>query len=248
MSVEGFRNEDIILMELNGKRFGEININLRKFLEFACGRKIEPDEFIVCRKIGSQNKADLYIKVDNLEKFRVSIKMGKGNSVHQEPVEEFIDYLSREFEIPENIKKAIRFFIWGDGTFDGSGDKRNRMSAQELRKKHPRLVETLKRFFKEHKEKLIERFVVKGPKSRFLPDFIYYGTAKKGLWAKSENVIKFLSAEENESRSVVPVGRLTFQAWNRAIKEDTRSEHKRGVIQLKWPTLEKDLKHLMGIK
>lgn len=243
MSIEGFRNEELIFLELNGKRFGKINPNLQEFLEFAVNRKIEKNEKIMASRVGGQHKADLNIVVGS-DRFTISVKIGKGNSVHQEPVEEFLNHLSKEFNITNDIKNAIRFFIWGDGTLNGSGNKKDRMTATEIKRRHPDIITKLRTFFKKYRRALIERFVIKGPKSRFSPDLIYYGTANRGLWARTENILNFLSAEENEARSTVPIGRLTFQAWNRAIKEGTRSEHKRGVIQLKWPTLKKDLKYL----
>lgn len=244
MSIEGFENEDLLVCKINGVKFIYLNTNLKRFIQFSCNREIENDEIIYAKKVGGQNKADLNI-VAGQDNFMVSIKEGKGNSVHQEPVDDFIKYLSSNFDLTRETEKAIRFFIWGDGTLDGRGKKTNRMGAIDLRRKYPNIVKKLCIFFRKHRRDLIERFVLVGQKSYSRPDFLYYGTPEKGLWASSDTVLNFLSSEENQSRGTIPVGGLTFQAWNRAIKDDSRSEHKRGVIQLKWPSLEKDLESIM---
>ena len=97
-------------------------------------------------------------------------------------------------------------------------------------------------FFHIHKRDLIERFVIKGPKSNSSPDFMYYGTPNEGIIVKSEVILDWLSDDKNEKKgSPLPIGRLTFQAWNRNINGGTKSENKRGVIQLKWSSVGKDL-------
>jgi hypothetical protein len=246
MGIEGLTNEDRIRAALDNKTFGELNKNLQNFLTFCYEKRISADTKIFCSKATGQSKSDLNVTVGDIKRFGISIKSGSGNSVHQEPVEYFIDYLSKEFSVPEQLRNYIRFFVWGDGTCNGSGRKKERLSATQLKRKYPEMVEKIKSFFKSHKRELIIRFVIKGPKSSFNPDYIYYGNKDKGLWAKSEDVFEFLSKEENESKGVIPVGGLTFQAWNRTIGKEATSEHKRGVIQLKWPSLREDMKKLMA--
>ena len=186
----------------------------------------------------------MLIKINkSKKKIRLSVKKGSGNSVHQEPVEDFLKFLEKEFKISDSLKNDFRLFIWGDYSTDGAGNKKDRLSAGEFKRKFPDVVERISKFMDLHKRKLIERFVVLGPKSKQRPDYIYYGGPREGVWADSNKVIDFLS--KSKSKSAVPVGKLTFQAWNRAIKEDSRSEHKRGVIQLKWPTVKEDLQELM---
>lgn len=242
MSRDGFENEEKILYSLNNRNFYEICNNLKLFIEFACKRKISANEIVNCKKIGGQNKSDISIVVNNSDKFSVSIKKGKGNSVHQEPLKNFISFLKATYNIDNSIKEALQYFIWGDGTYDGKGMKQNRMDALTLKKKYPGKIKILKEFFYSIKRDLIYRFAIKGAVSRNTPDFIYYGSSNKGLWVSSNHALNFLCDDRNESKSVIPIGILTFQAWNRAIKDKSLSEHKRGVVQIKWPNIEKDLR------
>ena len=244
MSKEGFDNEKRIVNNLNNQRFTDLNNNLKEFV-----RDLFPEinnEEIICASCdGGQNKSDLLIWTNtNLkDKKRISVKRGSGNSVHQEPIEGFIKYLDNNYSVNIQIKNDLRFFIWGDYTFNGLGKKEDRMSSIEISNKFPDLINRISLFMDKNKIKLIERFVIKGPKSKSSPDFIYYGDEKKGYWGKSKQVLKMLS--KKTSNSAVPIGGLTFQAWNRAIKEGSSSEHKRGVIQLKWPSIKEDLKRIM---
>ena len=244
MSKDGFDNEKKIVHAIHNKKFEDLNSNFQNFI-----RDIFPtvnvDDILLASCEGGQNKSDLsiWVKGKSRDKKRVSVKKGFGNSVHQEPIEDFIKFLENSFEIHTELKNDLRFFIWGDYTYNGKGKKSDRMSATELNNKFPELIERLANFMENHKRKLIERFVVKGPKSRASPDFIYYGDENEGIWGKSNEVLRLLS--NRNSRSAIPIGVLTFQAWNRAISEGSTSEHKRGVIQLKWPSIKEDLKKLM---
>lgn len=243
MGKDGFDNETKIKEEINGKSYSELNKTFKDFLKESFGSKVENSK-IYCKKEGGQNKSDLVIGNNvTSKKIRLSVKKGSGNSVHQEPIEEFLKFLEEEFSISEDLKNDFRLFIWGDYSADGTGKKEDRLSASQFKKKFPETIERIAKFMDLHKRKMIERFVVLGPKSKEKPDCIYYGDSDKGVWADSNKVINYLT--KSKSKSAVPVGKLTFQAWNRAIGKESRSEHKRGVIQLKWPTVKEDLRELM---
>jgi hypothetical protein len=235
MANRGFENEDCIRNLLNDAKFETLNENLQDFLQFMFNNSVEHDDIIKCRKKAGHNKSDLKIQIHN-ETHTVSIKMGAGNSVHQEPVEEFINFLRTTYSITESFENDLKGLI------------KNRVSASQFKKKYPDKIDNIKTFFRKHKKELIIRFVIKGIRSTSTPEFIYYGDADNGYWDLSEAVINWLINEDNESRGVIPVGRLTFQAWNRNLNGGNLSEHKRGVIQLKWGTIGKDLKKIMHDK
>lgn len=240
MGQDGFENENLMLEALNNKKFSELNDNLKEMVT-EIDKNISPNTILKAHKKAGVNKTDLIIEVNGLD-YNISIKKGTGNSVHQEKVEEFIDFLGEKYFISEELANDIRFFIWGDGTLDGTGDVSDRLSATQLKNKYPLIIRNLKKFFYIHKRDLIERFVIKGSKSNSSPDFLYYGTPEKGIIVKSKHVLDWLADDENEkSSSPIPIGRLTFQAWNRNINGGDKSENKRGVIQLKWSSVGKDL-------
>jgi len=192
------------------------------------------------------NKSDLMVNVGPRGPFRVSIKKGHGNSVHQEPLEDFMAYINGNLGAGERICNDIRLFIWGDGTLDGTGRFGDRMNVSQLKREIPGSISRIRDFFEDHKNELVRRFLIEGLKSLREPDVVYYGTPSSGLWAWFDEVIEFLCEPENRaSRATIPVGGLTFQAWGRATNNEGASDRNRGVVQSKWPGLENHLLEIM---
>ena len=130
MSYSGFENEDRLIEALNGKRFNELNSNLQKLI----GNSFSNINGVISAiKEAGQNKSDLKIIIGN-ESHTYSIKKGTGNSIHQEPIEPFLEFLAQNYQIDNQMKDNLRFFIWGDGTLDGTGNVSDRLSAPQLKK------------------------------------------------------------------------------------------------------------------
>ena len=242
MGKDGFDNETVLRDALANKRYSELNDNLKKTLTYISENPIDENEIIKAYKLGGLNKTDLIIEF-NSTTYNLSIKKGSGNSIHQEKVEEFILFLKDEYDISDDLKNDILYFVWGDGTLDGTGAVSDRLSAPQFKSKYPEKIENIKKFFHENKKELIERFLIKGKTSNSSPDYMYYGTPEEGIIVNANDALEWLSDDANEkSGTPLPIGRLTFQAWNRNINGGNKSEKKRGVIQLKWGSVGQDLK------
>lgn len=242
MGNTGFINENNFLETLNNKKLKDLNKNLQELIK-STFNEVKNDTVIKCKKYGGTNKSDIEIIIGE-ETHTFSIKKGSGNSVHQEPIEDFICYLKKEFNINDVIANDLRFFIWGDGTYDSTGNVNERLKASELVKKYPEKIKNIQTLFDEKAKNLIKRFVVTGAKSTSEAEFIYYGTIENGIWCKSSDVVNWLVENKPKSNKGIYVGRLTFQAWNRNIKRGEKSEKKRGHIQLKWATIKNDLEEI----
>jgi len=234
----GFQNETDLVTALDNKHFKEINSNLQNFIHFICDNVSESD-IILCKKIGGQCKCDLEISVKSTL-FHLSLKKGSGNSVHQEPIDTFITHLKDTVPMSGSIEDFLKFFVWGDGTTDGSGEKKDRLSASEIKNRYPEKIEAITSFFLANRESLLHRFLFSGIEDNVPVDGLYYGTSKKGLWAWSKEIKDFMRSQNNTSP--LSIYNLSFQAWNRAI--NGTSEHKRGVVQLKWASLERNLQSI----
>ena len=235
MSYSGFENEDKIILALNGKRFDELNENLQQLITSSFSEYSSTIEAI---KQAGQNKSDLKIIIGN-ESHTYSIKKGTGNSIHQEPIEPFLEFLAQNYAIDEEMKNSLRLFIWGDTTFDGTGNVSDRLSAPQFKKKHLQVVESIQHFFNSIKEPLIKRFLIEGVQSNSSAEFVYYGTVESGVCCKSDKIVDWIA--NNNSKGAISIGKLTFQAWNRNINGGDKSEKKRGVIQLKWGSIKDDI-------
>lgn len=237
--MNGFQNETQLLNSLNSKKYFDLNLNLQKFILKLNGNI--PSLPIKATKIGGENKSDLLVIVDN-KSFNVSIKKGTGNSIHQEPLEEFIQFLKKNYEVNYHVYDNIRHFIWGDNTLNGSGNIKDRMSAPQYKRKYPDKIYSIQTYFNNYLEDLIKRFIIEGTSNQGSIDFLYYGNISSGKCISSSEIMRFM--KNNSTNGAISIGRMSFQAWNRNLNGGLKSENKRGHIQLKWGNLKSDIKLL----
>jgi len=237
----GFKNEQKIIKYLQNKCFSKLNNNFKNIIKNSFSNY---EGIIHCKAEAGVNKSDIKITIGK-ESHTYSIKSGKGNSVHQESVESFINFLKKEHQLTVSIEEYLLRFIWADGTIDGSGEIKNRISSKKFKKRNPHIIDKIQKYFDNIKEPLIRRFIIEGVVSKSSAEFIYYGTEKKGTCCKSEKVLQWMV--KHDSRATLHIGKLSFQAWNRNLKGKKKAEKKRGVIQLKWGGLKKDIKKIAKI-
>ena len=130
-NTNGFENESNLIDYLNGKRYFELNDNFKKFIRFIFGEVNKESKIKACSGKSGQ-KPDLIIEIDDVKKY-VSVKVGTGNSVHQEEIEMFMNFLNT-LPISEVSKIELLKFHWADGTYDGTG--KIRVSSAEYKKEH----------------------------------------------------------------------------------------------------------------
>ncbi|HFU76792.1 MAG TPA: hypothetical protein ENK66_11155 [Arcobacter sp.] len=235
MDYSGFENENRLIEALNGKKINDLNNNLQQLIKNSF---INYQGNIEAIKQAGQNKSDLKITIGN-ESHTYSIKKGTGNSIHQEPIEPFLEFLAQNYGIDEEMKNNIRLFIWGDGTLYGTGNISDRLSAPQFKKNYPQIIDAIQSFFNTIKTPLIKRFLIEGVQSNSSAEYVYYGTIEDGVCCKSDKIVDWIA--NNSSRGAISIGKLTFQAWNRNINGGDKSEKKRGVIQLKWGSIKDDI-------
>ena len=92
---DGFVNENIIVEYLNGKLFHSLNSNFQSFLRFIFDSQLSDDTIVCSQKHNkSGEKPDITIGVQTKASIKyVSIKKGSGNSVHQENLQDFTEFL-----------------------------------------------------------------------------------------------------------------------------------------------------------
>ena len=250
----GFNNEANISEYLNGKKFKELNITMKEFIKYignTLNLHIDNDTEIKSEtETNNKLKQDIYIFINGC-KVNVSVKLGSGNSVHQEKIEDFIVFIKENCNASEEICDLWKFFIWADGTLDGTGSTEkdesgniiSRFTSSKFKVQYPRKREKLLTFIEENKTKLIERAVFVGIHNSSV-DFVYHGTEKQGSWISKQEALDYMSRIKPKSnRACFPVGHLTIQAWN--ISQTGNTEYKRGEIQFKYGKLQSDLETLL---
>jgi len=237
-NTSGFQNETDLISALSNKTYVELNDNLKKFIYFLFSQVNNNDQ-IKCYSGMVGQKPDIIIEINNKRK-NVSIKKGSGNSVHQEDIYLFMDFLTT-LDISEEAKMELLKYHWADGTTDGSG--KIRVSSTEYKAEHQKEIDLINSELNKREllTKLITRVIFKGKSDRFdEADVVYYGTIDKGHWATKDEIIKYMLNNKFDINSI-HFGPLTYQIWNRCLNFNPNTENRRNVMQVKWGSLERDL-------
>ena len=245
-NAHGFKNEKNIVFDLEGKRYKDLNLNLKRFVSYIakCEGKNISNETKIDSRIETDNrkKQDLYVSIDG-DEYAISVKMGSGNSTHQEKCEDFIDYIVNSFGASKQLCDDIRIMIWCDGTLDGSGKITDRLNKNNYLLQYASGIERIRKFINNHQKELIERVLFVGRHNSKV-DYIYHGTAISGKWISANELIEYqINNPKQLGSSLAVLGRMNLQVWNRSLTGN--SDKKRGQIQIKYSCLEKDLQKVM---
>ena len=238
----GFKNQKYLVNALNNKKYKDLNMNLRNLVKSAFP-SISNDDIILAKRISNNKiKPVMKIIVNDIEKY-FSVKMGKGNSVHQERVESFISFCEEHLNMSEHVKEALLLFLYGDGTTDGSGRISERLNEQQTIVKMGKKFDILNTFFYKNRRKLAERFLREGAYLQIPSDFLYYGTEQIGISVSYKDIINYLCEAPYQEKKL-SIGSLTVQTWNRNQSGDKDFEYKRNSIQVKWKNIEDDINQI----
>ena len=237
----GFANEKEIKDALNSRRYDDINANLRHFLDCMFKGFDLRGKWVHATTIPQRMKPDFYVTVDGVPQGKyVSVKMGSGNSIHQESFEDFICFLISQ-NVPMSIINDIKLYHWSDDTLDNTGY--NRVSSKEFSKNNPDVVKRINDFFskKEIVIKLFNRFVFAGnyPEAPSA-DYLYHGDLRSGVWASKKEILDYIG-NLIVDKTCVSFGPLTYQAWNKNLGRNPTMERRRYQMQIKWGSLEETL-------
>ena len=87
----------------------------------------------------------------------------------------------------------------------------------------------------------MNRFIFQGKSLEYdIVDVIYYGDIEKGHWASKEEIFDYIINNKFYSDSI-HFGPLNYQIWNRCLNFNPKTENRRAVMQIKWPSLLQDI-------
>lgn len=198
----GTNNELEMANYLNNKKYKELNLTMKEFIKYICQTKnitYNKETKIIAEYVKNNKlKEDIYITINHIQ-IGVSLKMGSGNSCHQEKIEDFIHFIQTKLNASNEICDLWRFFIWADGTLDGSGamdrDANGRIicrcGTSLFKEKYPQKRQILQKFVNENIDELLTRAIFVG-KYNSNVEFVYHGTYKQGRWISRNEVISFV--------------------------------------------------------
>ena len=234
----GKQNEFDFVLMLNGKKVSNLDPNAYDLIH-AIYNIIDDNSTIKSWKNHFKQKSDVMISIDGIIK-GISIKSGSRNSVHVEPLSSFCHFLEIN-GIPLNTINSYLYYHFGDGTFNGKGNKR--ISGKEYKLKHQKELDLLNIKLNNEKliEKSIERFVLFGMNSKYSIDAICYGKPNDYLWITKNDIIKILKYKMNNYFTGVHFSSLFCQPQTRNINFNPLYEKKRYCVQVKWYSLFDDI-------
>lgn len=242
-NITGYENEEEFASYLNGKTFGRVNPIFQDLLLAIYGR-IDFSDTISCFVSYSKRKADIYVKV-NGEVRGISIKKGVKNSVHVESLDQFCDFL-HENGVSKKIIQEIRYYHYGDGTTDGTGEKRlctceYKIGREGILKEINRVLNDRSLLFK-----AIRRFVLQGNNSMYEISAIIYGVVDDFVYITREEIQYIIMKNRNIVTDSLHFGPLFYQNMARNLNFNPKYEKNRDYVQIKWYHLSDDIIEVMA--
>ena len=239
----GYQNEDEFVNLLNNKKVCNVPYDLQLFVyDLFIGIKENDD--IICYKNYELKKYDIVIIINNKTR-RISIKKGVKNSVHAEPISEFIHFLI-ENKMPRELVLSFLKYHYADGSTNGTGT--NRISISEYKKNHQNEIDEINRFInnKNFLYKSIDRFIIKGRNSKYGIDAIIYGVPNDFLWIKRSDIYRILLHKKDEYSTSIHFSSLTYQPLDRCLNYNSKYDKSRFVSQIKWYNISDDIIECMN--
>ena len=236
--INGFDNEFAFVLELNNKTIKELSPIYRDLIDAIFPNENE-NMIIKCWRNHLQQKADILVKINNKIK-GISIKKGIKNSVHVEPISEFISFLITNNISRENVMEYLKFH-YADGTTNGKGLKR--ISTVEYKAKNQFKIDKLNRELNNEQflRKAIDRFVLQGKNSLFPISALIYGEIDDFFFLTSADILNIILRKKDIYSSTVHFSVLTIQPKNRCLNYNPCYEKDRFCIQVKWYSLFDDI-------
>lgn len=234
----GYENEVDFIRKINHKKIGEIEYSLQLFINEIFG-EVEKNEIVYCYKNKEPQKYDIFIEINNIVK-RISIKKGVKNSVHAEPISEFIKFLI-ENKMPRTHIINFLKYHYADGSTNGKGEKR--LSAAEYKEEHQKEIDEINNYINQDDIliKAIDRFIIQGRNSDKKIDAIIYGVPDDFIWIKRKDIYNVLLCKKNDYSTSIHFSHLTYQPMNRCLNYNPKYEKSRYISQIKWYNISDDI-------
>lgn len=239
-SNKGYTNEKLIVEALNNKKYSEINSNLQTFIRDLFSYQDE-DCLIKCEQIDGVYKPDIAITYKGIT-YNVSIKSGRADMLHGENIKTFIPFL-RRMGVSEETLKTIVLFHYGDGTYDGSGPKRE-TSYNAYMMYRNRIKKANEELNKEEDfiDKVLERIMYQGvdPHAPGV-DFLYFGTPEYGVAVSKKQIATYIRKRNWKFLNNLHIGPIFIKPHARYANTSIKSQTLRDKVHCYWPHLCEDL-------
>ena len=235
--------EEKIVQILNENKIEHLPQNLKNLVQFIFPN-CQDNDIVRAEVIEGTMKPDFSVTVGEQTHY-VSMKSGVNNIFHQEYIKNYIGIL-RDYGFSDTVLRAVLFFQYGDGTYNGTG--KERMSYTALRMKLEKAFilanEELNRNRKTVIE-LLDRFLFKGSHEEYIPaDYLYDGDVNNGIIVSRSQVMKHLEVKNWDYIEALHIGPVLFRPHARYYKANVKKESYRARVEFYWPNLLNDLDYI----
>lgn len=240
----GLQKEERIIQAIDGKTFNEIGKNLRFALKRIFFDHIDENSPFLAEKADSRGKPDILIK-HNGEMHYISVKSGTAKEFHKEDVFKFASFLE-EHRVGKEAINAILHFQFGDGTLDGTGEKR--LDYSDTFHTYKLEIEWANKVLNSDKkllEDFMERTMFKGNYPE-LPaaEFVYFGDDEYGTLCSKKQFVTYAMRKYFGWYQNPHIGPITMRPYARYIMGNERYPEKRFYICFEWVGLEQDMRYI----
>ncbi len=237
----GLDFETQFVTAINGKKFGELKGNM-PFLISRIFPGIKKSDLILAQKADPRGKSDVSV-FTNEGKAEISLKSVNGDLVHSSPNEKFISYLYHQ-GVSESSLKTLLYFLYRDGTTDGSGERKWNYDETMFR-----LSKRIADFNEEVNsdrdllQDCLDLALFRGNNADLPPaNWLYHGSLESGLavsryqvtiWAKRVLNMDFIRNPH--------IGPLHIRPYAQTMKETSRNKEKLDWLRLKWVGMDSNL-------
>ena len=242
----GFVAEESMIAALNNKKVKELNDNLKEMLEKLYG-DLDENAIVACEKNKGYYKPDFVITYKNKKKY-ISMKTGNATTVHEEQLSTFISFLHK-IDFSKQSLDTIRLYQYGDGTTDGTGEKR--MVWREVYNKYSDRIKMANVEFNKDKLKVLkvmDRLLFQGVDVKAIPaDAIYHGDVDKGTLVTKDSVERYFSFKSWNQYDALHIGPFFIKPHSRfaSVPDDRiENEHLRHKTQFNWTNIKSDMLYI----
>lgn len=237
----GLDFETQFVTALNGKKYEDLKSPLSDLLK-RIFPGIQKDELILAQKADPRGKSDVSIFTGE-GRAEISLKSTSGDLIHSSPNDKFIRYLYEQ-GVSEFSLKTLLYFLYRDGTADGSGDRKWTYEETMFRLS-PRIAD-----FNEEVngnrvllQDCLDLALFRGNHPEIPPaNWLYHGTLNGGIvvsryqiaiWAKRILKMDFIRNPH--------IGPLHIRPYVQSVSEGTKSKDKLDWLRLKWVGMDSNL-------
>ena len=244
-SRNGINNEKAIVAALNGKRYKDLEPNMKTFITDLFG-VVKPRMRIKACQTTDRIKPDIKVSIKKDVKF-VSIKTATSTTLHGEQMYTLVPFF-RECGMSEEMIKIFCLFQYGDGTYDGTGE--TRLTYMEAATKYKKQIELFNRTInRDHKlvTEIVKRVMFDGvdPEAD-KATYLYSGDVEFGRVISRRQVILYICNKSFGFYNSMHIGPIIPRLHARYASGKITNTYYHDQVDFVWPNLNSDVRYIYG--